>query len=161
MTCSTRIERWILEPERREEYEKWMNDLPEQVQVVVKNWPPYVPCYRMLDNPGHYKIVTYSEHEPNSEMPASLTLAHGRDSFLPGAGVLGVPPEQCVPCGCGAWENPTEEQTHDTLSTIVAEKISEAFGGDCDIEVRAMRVTADDLTALRRGRRGDDNGTVH
>lgn len=108
MTCSLRIEDWIESEEGREREKEWLATLPDEVQALARICPSYVPCYRMTTNPGHYKIISYAQ-APDGLPPAAV-LAHGEDSYSPGVAVVGVPPEEMIPCGCGKWKHPTKDQ---------------------------------------------------
>jgi len=112
VSCSVKIEDWIESEEDRAREEEWLANLPDEVQELARLCPPYVPCYRMTTNNGHYKIISYAQAPEG--LPPAAVLAHGEDSFLPGVAVVGVPPEELIPCGCGEWKNPTTEQINIT-----------------------------------------------
>lgn len=96
-------DRELTETEKRAEYEAWLAKRPEAIRALVRRCPP-MQCYRMHANRGHYWIVSYSV---NANGHATMTLAHGRDSYMPGVGVFGIRASAVKPCGCGKWEMPT------------------------------------------------------
>lgn len=112
MTCSMKIEDWIEGEEERARVEKWIAALPPEVRNLASRCPVYVPCYRMTGNAGHYQLLSYAQSLVG--LPPALTLLHGEDSFEPGVAVIGVPPEEVIPCGCGEWKPPTDDQINMT-----------------------------------------------
>ena len=105
------LEDWVSDPDRIKETVEWIASRPAVVKVAISKCPPWIPCYRMKDNRGHYAIVSYGE--PLDDSSSRLTIAHGRDSYLAGIGVFGIDPDDMIPCGCGEFEWPTDEQYED------------------------------------------------
>jgi hypothetical protein len=108
-----------------ERFEEWLRDRPETIKRLGRAYPPWF-CYRSAENPRfHYRIVAYNEH-------GTVTLAHARDSTLPGVATFGQPPEQLHVCACGQWQEPTPEQRRATAERM--RKWARAPGGahhDC------------------------------
>ena len=101
------------------EQEAWIATRPPHVAAVMRERPP-LTCYRSTENGGHYWIVAYDEHKDGKTV--TLTVAHGSDSFLPGASVFGVEPGTLRECDCGSWEPPTGEQKEALGALIVIER---------------------------------------
>lgn len=105
-------------PEDLTAWELWLSERPAQVVELARKLPPW-NCYRLRvkngNLRGHYMIHSYNEN-------GTVTLTHGRDSFLPGVGVFGVKPDEVVPCGCRRWFWPTEEQCSETERRIEMER---------------------------------------
>ena len=78
----------------------------KRLREAVEKYPPDT-CYRDKDNDGHY-ILTNTDI--SYEGTITVCILHGRDSYLPGVLVFGVPPTELVRCDCGKWEPPTEHQ---------------------------------------------------
>jgi hypothetical protein len=102
------MEDWIETEEERARETEWLSTLPAEVQALARICPSWVPCYRMTTNDGHYRVISYAQSTEG--LPPLVVLAHGEDSFSPGVAVVGVPPEEMIPCGCGEWKEPTREQ---------------------------------------------------
>ena len=79
---------------------EWFDSRPKRVQEIILRYPP--SCYRSTENPGHYLIYSYDE--PLDDGPITVTVIHGRDSFLPGVTVFGVSLNSLLWCDCGNWE---------------------------------------------------------
>jgi hypothetical protein len=105
------------------ELRRWINERPPAVRKVALCFPPDT-CYRMGDR-GHYSIYSYKEGKDDR---VTLTMAHGRDSFLPGMRVFGVEPEGLELCGCGKWEWPTCGQPITGSNVRCIREISHAGG---------------------------------
>lgn len=87
-------------------FETWLADRPPIIQEMAREFPGYI-CYKSKENRGHYRIYSYSED-------GTLTLMHGRDSYLPGVNTFGQSPYQLIACDCGNWLPPTAEQIAET-----------------------------------------------
>ena len=102
-----------------EELEAWCAGLPAHVAEVVRKYPPD-RCYRSTQNPRfHYVIYSYEENAPSTVV--TLKLVHGADSTLPGIATFGQPVDQLLPCDCGKWKQPSEEQVARLSANIRAE----------------------------------------
>lgn len=108
------------------DFSKWAATLPPRVRDVAEQYPTW-NCYRSTTNHGHYRIYSYAEPKDES-VDVTLTLVHGRDSFLPGVAVYGQRPGNLAPCGCGLWLPPTDAQTEVTRAHLEAEKAAGKFG---------------------------------
>lgn len=97
-------------------FETWLADRPPIIQEMAREFPGYV-CYKSKENRGHYRIYSYSED-------GTLTLMHGRDSFLPGVMTFGQSPYQLVTCDCGDWLPPTAAQIEETGKRINRVRLS-------------------------------------
>lgn len=104
--------------DQKKEFEVWLAQRPPKVAEVARKLPPD-RCYRMAGNAGHYVILSYAEHKSGE---VTLTLAHGRDSYLPGVQVFGIRPESLFDCGCEKWEWPLQEQIEETGQHLEAQK---------------------------------------
>jgi hypothetical protein len=98
------------------ELEEEIKQHPPAVQAVMRSHPP-VTCYRDSERPGrgHYWIRSYIEtlkRTDGSPGPVHVTMVHGRDSFLPSMTVNGTDPAELTVCGCGKWQNATEDQIY-------------------------------------------------
>src|SRR5690349_2294252 len=87
------------------ELQKWIDSRPPAVREIATKYPPD-RCYRSRENPGHYIIERYSE--PQDGRPITVTIVHGRDSYMPGVAAFGIDPHSLIPCTCGNWEPPTD-----------------------------------------------------
>lgn len=123
VTCSLKMEDWIESEEDRAAEEKWVESLPPEVQALARICPHWVPCYRMRENPGHYKLLSYAQSTIG--LPPALTLAHGEDSYAPGVAVVGVPPDEAIPCGCGKWRPATDDQINIARAAVGQPQIPE------------------------------------
>lgn len=112
----------------REAWEQWLAERPPAVAALARRFEPW-RCLRMTTNPGHYKPTGYGEQRDGS---VTLTLAHGRDSYLPGVRVFGVEPDTVTPCGCGAWQYPLPEQVRFTERRFAAEQARRGDDGSSD-----------------------------
>lgn len=92
-------------PSKADALQKWIDERPPAVRAVALRFPPD-GCYR-IHGRGHYIIRSYGEQADGA---VSLTMAHGRDSFLPGVAVFGIDPEKLEACGCGKWKWPSSDQ---------------------------------------------------
>ena len=96
-----------ISPEAWEEYYAGMTP---GCARMARRFPPN-QCYRDKDHAtAHYWIHAYSEDIRYPEAKPKVKIMHGRDSFHPGTVVFGFDPEQLVPCDCGNFEFPTDEQ---------------------------------------------------
>lgn len=73
---------------------------------------PAVTCYfdtaTAAARSFHVWITGYTHHADGSVTIRALN--DGNDDLLPGIGSERVPPQNLVPCGCGKWIHPTQEQ---------------------------------------------------
>jgi hypothetical protein len=60
------------------------------------------------------------EEPEDKKAPVTVKILHGADSFLPGMLVFGHPPEDLVRCGCGKWQEPTQDEADATFAVSVA-----------------------------------------
>lgn len=75
-------------------------------------------CYRSIESrDNHLSIAAYGILEDGS---IAMTVAHGRDSSMPGVGRIGTTPDWLIPCGCGRWEHSTPEQRDMMKRRLVA-----------------------------------------
>jgi hypothetical protein len=110
-----------------DQWDDWVAALPEAVREVALRFP-MTSCVRMRDNHGHYRVIAYANPKHTPEMliaglppgPVLMTLAHGRDSYLPGLGVFGITADELELCGCGKWQPPTRAQMDATQSYVKA-----------------------------------------
>ena len=79
----------------------------KRVREAVEKYPPDT-CYRLKDNPNGHYILTKTGISHDGEI--TVWILHGRDSYLAGVLVFGVPPTLLVRCDCGKWEPPTKHQ---------------------------------------------------
>lgn len=84
--------------------------------TAIDRCPPQ--CCRLKDSRGHYLPQSYGE---GADGRVYVTLAHGRDSTLPGVAVFGIDPEDTTPCNCGKWESPTQAQVEATNDRLLRE----------------------------------------
>lgn len=89
-------------------FEEWIATQPEAVKAIAKAFPPNECCKLKDDELGHFLIHAYGEDRFNGEI--TVMLIQGKDSRLPGATTPGIPVDRLEPCGCGKWEQPTDEQ---------------------------------------------------
>jgi len=108
---------FMLKYNNNSELRKWLLTRPAKIRRVVLKYPP--DCYLNINNAGHYLLYSYDEELDNS---ITVKLEHGRDSFLPGVIVFGIPLESLIPCSCGKWEKPTDKQAADTGVMLDAER---------------------------------------
>lgn len=66
---------------------------------------PGIGCYTMPKDggKGHYKALEYKIQGKGKNRQITVLILHGKDSFLPGVAVFGVPFEDLKPCGCGKF----------------------------------------------------------
>jgi hypothetical protein len=114
-----------------DELEAWLVGKPAVVIELARRVPT-TTCYRMRGNEGHYVVASYAEN-------GTFTLAHGRDSYLPGVGVFGITPDEVIPCGCGRWQWPTAEQRRATDARIERQHARLVACGDPKCEIHARR----------------------
>jgi hypothetical protein len=101
-----------MDEEERIAFDLWLEGRPPIIQKMAKLCPPN--CYRG-ERRGHYRLYSYNEN-------GTVTLLHGKDSFLPGIVVFGVDPATLVACGCGKWDEATEAQAEATARRIDRER---------------------------------------
>lgn len=105
-------------------FKEWMESRPRKIRTVLEqHFNPPALCYRLSNDPnhrGHYAFYSIYERDDGKVL---LTIAHGKDSFSPGLRVFGISPEEMVPCNCGKWEPPTQEQIDDIPNIIERTKI--------------------------------------
>lgn len=118
-----------------EGWAKFLEGLPENVAAVARRYPA-TACYRSRENSGHYQIVSYGE----TGDVVTVTLAHGRDSFLPGVAVIGASVETLTVCGCGQWREPTRDQLHERHAHIVAHHAARGHCAGCVLGERFPHV---------------------
>jgi hypothetical protein len=118
-----KIEDWVESEEERAAIQEWLAGLPPDVRELAIRCPAYVPCYGMKENNGHYQIISYGESLVG--LRPTMAVAHGRDSYLPGVAVFGVPGEDMIPCGCGKWELPTTDQINIARASVGEPQIPE------------------------------------
>lgn len=113
------------EEERAAIWKDWLEERPPAVRAVAESHP--FGCYRLSDDGGHghYQIVAYTE--PHDGSAVKIKLLHGRDSFTPGITVFGVPPDDLTPCGCGQWQEATDEQLEFMERTVESLEGLEGF----------------------------------
>lgn len=100
----------------------YIAQVPSPAKEVIQRFPPHL-CVRLTVNPvGHYRVVGYFWDSTNGKKPPTLAVCHGRDSFLPGVTVFGVPPEVVYICGCYTFEWATVEERIATLLFIEEHK---------------------------------------
>lgn len=103
-----------------EQWDAWVAARPAAVAAAMRRYPAWrdgaLVCYRSTENPRfHYTIYSLSEHPDGT---VSATLVHGTDSTLPGVRTFGQPLAQLIPCQCGAWLPPTDEQVQRTRQRL-------------------------------------------
>jgi hypothetical protein len=98
--------------ETQRAWAEWLAERPPAVRAFAERYP--FGCYRDRSR-GHYQIISYEEHTDGS---VTMKILHGRDSTLPGTAVFGVTGADLVPCGCGQWEERTEDQAQFVDSAI-------------------------------------------
>lgn len=90
-------------------WNEWVRTRPAGVRAFIAVYlTPCAFCYRMEGNEGHYRLVSIAEPLLDDD-PCTVTLLHGADSYLAGFAVFGIPGELLVPCDCGDWEEPSDE----------------------------------------------------
>lgn len=95
----------------------WLETKPESIQRIAAEYPP--DCYT-VEGKGHYLVATYNEN-------GTVSATHGRDSFLPGCTVFGIPPASLERCGCDQFQWATEDQmdaVQGLLDSMVDEGVS-------------------------------------
>lgn len=86
--------------------EEDMEGWPEPAKQVARRFPA-TQCYREVARKlGHYWLIGLAVRQTGE---VDLDVLHDADSFLPGM-QTSLSPEQMVVCGCGQWQEATEEQ---------------------------------------------------
>jgi hypothetical protein len=118
-----------IEPTKEQlaEWDAWVATRPPIIRPLAGRFQPWICLRDRETGNGHY-IVTALE-EPEGDGPATIRIAHGADSFMPGFQVFGVDPDTLTPCGCGEWAWPSEEQADASMARVDAFKDAAADAG--------------------------------